>query len=143
MTKANTPIAIPNPVANLPRTDEERLLLKLYRELPKESKESLLKETLQTSGGAPGEHELILSEEEVALVMKHRAAAAAIDEAHLFRINVIKQAAAWLEYSGRTGESLTFSAFVNGFGYVASDCKPVYRHLHKVLKAAYPSGSLK
>lgn len=85
--------------------------------------------------------ELILSEEEKSLALKYRAAAAAIDEAELFRVNVIKQAAAWLEYSERTGEGLTFSTFVNSFGYEHKDCQAVYRHLEMVLKAAHPNGS--
>lgn len=85
--------------------------------------------------------ELILSEDEKALVLKYRAAAAAIDQMEQFRRNVIQQAAAWLEYSERTGEELTFSSFVNGFGYEARDCQAVYRHLEMVLQAAHPRGS--
>lgn len=138
MTKTSKPKTEADPRG--PQNDEERMLISLYRELPWDMKVHFLKATVLREG-AEGMEEMILSEEEVALVMKRRAAAAALDEAELFRINVIKQAAAWLEFSGRTGEGLTFSTFVNTFGCQHKDCQAVYRHLEMVLKAAYPSGS--
>lgn len=85
--------------------------------------------------------ELTLSDEEKLLILKRRAAIAAMAADEKFRCNVIQQAAAWLEYSGRTGEGLTFSTFVNNFGYEHKDCQAVYRHLEMVLKAAHPNGS--
>lgn len=82
---------------------------------------------------------LNLTPTELQLVLAHRAEREAKEAAGRFQRKVMQQAFAWLEYQDSTGDGLTFSTFVNSYGYQDPDGREVYEHVKNVLRAARPA----
>jgi hypothetical protein len=68
-----------------------------------------------------------LSDDEKALLLEHRARreAKAIEDA--FRLNCLRQAAAFETWLQEHGRGPSFSAFINEFGYQGADGRAVYQ----------------
>jgi len=79
-----------------------------------------------------------LSTEELALVRQWRAEQAQRDAAQAFQRKAIATAHAFDDWSATTGEGLTFSTFVNTFGYQDKDGKQMYEAVKRILDAAWP-----
>lgn len=82
-----------------------------------------------------------LSADEVALVQKHRDAEAAKKAAIDFHRKAIFTAHEFEEWSARTGEGLTFSTFINTFGYQGKDGKQIYDAVQRISETAWPQKS--
>ena len=79
-----------------------------------------------------------LSEEEITLIEKHRKAEAARKAAAEFHRKAIFAAHEFEEWSVRTGQGLTFSTFVENFGYQDKDCRELYEAVSRISEAAWP-----
>ena len=53
----------------------------------------------------------------------------------------IRTAMSWWSWSDEKGAGLTFSTFVNEFGYDSRDCKEMYEAVGRILEAARPTHS--
>ncbi|MNF23544.1 hypothetical protein D3C87_764870 [compost metagenome] len=80
--------------------------------------------------------DLILSEDEKALIEKRRKEQAERDELMAFREKAVNTAAAWLAWSKEGGDGLTFSTFINQFEYQDSDGRKMYMAVSRILEAA-------
>ena len=79
-----------------------------------------------------------LSAEEVALIDTHRKAEAARKTATNFHRKALFVAHEFEEWSVRTGEGLTFSTFINTFGYQDRDGRELYEAVKRINEAAWP-----
>jgi len=79
-----------------------------------------------------------LSSAEVAAIQAMRAEQAALSERAAFQRNAIATAHAFEEWSAETGDGLTFSTFVNTFGYQSSDGKQMFEAVQRIQQAALP-----
>lgn len=79
-----------------------------------------------------------LTPAEIALVQAHRAQRAKDDERRAFQRKAIATAHAFDTWSDGSGEGLTFSTFINTFGYQADDGKQMYEAVERILDAALP-----
>lgn len=81
-----------------------------------------------------------ISEEEIALIKEHREAEAAKKAAADFHRKALFTAHEFCEWSVRTGEGLTFSTFINAFGYQDKDGWEMYETVKRINEAAWPLG---
>lgn len=79
-----------------------------------------------------------LTPDEIALIQQRRAEQAQRDAAQAFQRKAIATAHAFDDWSATTGEGLTFSTFVNTFGYQDKDGKQMYEAVKRILDAAWP-----
>lgn len=77
-----------------------------------------------------------LTESEVAIIQSHRAEIAKKLSAKDFQSKAIATAHAFDSWSAQTGEELTFSTFVNSFGYQDKDSRHIYDAVARIFKAA-------
>lgn len=75
---------------------------------------------------------------EIDLVQRHRDSEARQRASLAFQGKAITTAQAWWAWSEQCGEGLTFSTFVNAFGYQDSDGRAMYEALQRILEAARP-----
>ena len=80
-----------------------------------------------------------LTDAEIALIRERRAGEALRESAQAFQRKAISTAHAFVDWSEATGEGLTFSTFVNTFGYQDADGKAMYEAVERVLEVAFPS----
>lgn len=78
------------------------------------------------------------SADEIALIQKHRDEKAQRKAAEAFQRKAIATAHAFNEWSAQTDEGLTFSTFVNTFGYQDADGRQMYEAVKRILDAAWP-----
>lgn len=86
-----------------------------------------------------------LTAEEVALVEKYRGEQAHVDTALMFQREAIAMAKAFSDWSAMSGEGLTFSTFVNNFGYgyrakAGAQLWEMYEAVKRIHDAAWPVG---
>ena len=79
-----------------------------------------------------------LAPDEIAVIRQRREEHARHDAAGLFRRKAIATALAFEDWSATTGEGLTFSTFINTFGYQAGDGKQMYGAVQRILDVAWP-----
>lgn len=79
-----------------------------------------------------------LTPEEVALIQKGRDERAQRDAARAFKSKAITVAADFEKWSNETGEGLTFSTFINTFGYQDDDGNQMYEAVKRIQQAAWP-----
>lgn len=79
-----------------------------------------------------------LTPEERRLIEEKRAKDAAAKAASVFQRNAIATAHAFSKWSARSGDSLTFSTFINSFGYQKDDGNAMYDAVGRILDAARP-----
>lgn len=79
-----------------------------------------------------------LTEYEKDMVRKHRDAQAKSAEADAFQFNAVATAHAFMVWSKEAGLALTFSTFVNSFGYQGDDGKQMYEAVTRILEVALP-----
>lgn len=79
-----------------------------------------------------------LSAAEVAAVLAMRAEQDAAAAQCTFQRKAIATAHAFEQWSANTGEGLTFSTFVNAFGYQDKDGKRMYEAVQRIQQAALP-----
>lgn len=79
-----------------------------------------------------------LSQEEVAAVMRMRREKAERATAEAFRSKAIATAHDFDKWSAESGQGLTYSAFVNTFGYQEADGKAMYEAVDRINQAACP-----
>lgn len=77
-----------------------------------------------------------LSKDELELVRKHRENKEKRHQAELFQAKAIATAFAFGQWSAHTNEGLTFSTFVNSFGYQERDSKEIYEAVKRINEAA-------
>ena len=80
-----------------------------------------------------------LTSDEVVLVTKLRREADGRKAALVFRSKAIATAAEFYHWSVATDEGLTFSTFVNSFGYQDPDGQLMYQAVRRVFEAAWPN----
>ena len=80
-----------------------------------------------------------LSAEERLAIEAMRAAKAAIKADYDFQRKAIATAYAFSKWSNRTKEGLTFSTFVNTFGYQNEDTKQMYAAVCRIFESAKPA----
>lgn len=73
-----------------------------------------------------------LSDEEWGLVKKHRAEKKQEQEYQCWRLHVLQTAIGFLAYLDKAGMGLSFSEFVNQFGYEQADAKSVYEAIVRI-----------
>lgn len=79
-----------------------------------------------------------LTDDEIALVLQHREKIALAAAARVFKTKAIETALAFDHWSAETREGLTFSTFVNTFGYQDGDSKAIYEAVSRIFEAALP-----
>lgn len=79
-----------------------------------------------------------LNQAEVAAIQAMRAEQAARTARAAFQRKAIATAHAFDEWSAKTGDGLTFSTFVNTFGYQDSDGNPMFEAVQRIQQAALP-----
>lgn len=79
-----------------------------------------------------------LSPAEVAAIQAMRAEQEALLSRYAFQRKAIATAHAFEQWSADTGEGLTFSTFVNAFGYQDGDGKRMYEAVQRIQQAALP-----
>lgn len=79
-----------------------------------------------------------LSADEIGLIQKHRKEKAQRQTAEAFQLKAIATAHAFSEWSTQTDEGLTFTTFINTFGYQDNDGRPMYEAVKRILDAAWP-----
>lgn len=83
----------------------------------------------------PHQDTLQLTDDETQLVLAHRAK----KEAEAYRMEFVQraltQASQFNAWSNQKREGLTFSTFVNTYGYEASDARPMYEAVSTILEA--------
>jgi hypothetical protein len=77
-----------------------------------------------------------LTDDEIALVLQHREKIALAAAARVFKTKALKTALAYDHWSAESGEGLTFSTFVNTFGYQDVDGKTMYEAVSRIFEAA-------
>lgn len=78
------------------------------------------------------------SADEIALIQKHRDEKAQRKVAEAFQGKSIATAHAFNKWSVQTDEGLTFTTFVNTFGYQDADGRKMYEAVKRILDAAWP-----
>lgn len=76
--------------------------------------------------------------DEIALIKKRRDEQAKSDAAQTFQRKAIATAHAFNEWSAQTEEGLTFSTFIDTFGYQDRDGRQMYEAVKRILEAAWP-----
>lgn len=79
-----------------------------------------------------------LSAAEVALIRQHREKTAECEAAMIFQRKAIATAHAFINWSTVTNEGLTFSTFINTFGYQEADNKEMFEAVQRILNVALP-----
>lgn len=79
-----------------------------------------------------------LTPAEVAVIQKRRAEQAEREAATAFQRKAIATAAAFEVWSAESGEGLTFSTFINTFGYQDGDGKVMFEAVKRIQAAALP-----
>jgi hypothetical protein len=79
-----------------------------------------------------------LSDEEIALVRRHRDEMAKALAVQKFKSAAIATAKGFDEWSQTSGEGLSFSTFINSFGYQGGDGKQMYEAVSRIFAAALP-----
>lgn len=79
-----------------------------------------------------------LSAEEIALVQRHREEIAKAAAARNFKTKAIETALAFDHWTINTGVGLSFSTFINSFGYQDGDGKVMYEAVSRIFEAAQP-----
>ena len=89
----------------------------------------------------PNETDMLndLTDGEIALIRERRAGKAKREAARAFQRKAIATAHAFNDWSEATGEGLTFSTFINTFGYQDADGKAMYEAVERVFEAAFPN----
>ena len=77
-----------------------------------------------------------LTDYEISLIQKHRAEQAEQAARSAFRSKALKTAVAFDQWSEANGEGLTFSTFINTFGYQEPDGRRMYEAVQRILEAA-------
>lgn len=77
-----------------------------------------------------------LTQEEISIIQRHRSENDRLRDRAAFQSKVITTAHAWVEWSNDTGQGLTFSTFVNAFGYQDLDGRRMFEAVQSVLDAA-------
>lgn len=77
-----------------------------------------------------------LSADEMALIEKRRKEQAELDALRAFQEKAIKTAGEWLAWSNIDGYGLSFSTFVNEFGYQDDDGRKMYMAVGRIMTAA-------
>lgn len=77
-----------------------------------------------------------LSDDEIALVQGYRAEKAQREAVRAFQRKAIATAHAFDDWSEASGEGLTFSTFVNTFGYQDADGQRMYEAVKRIFAAA-------
>ncbi len=77
-----------------------------------------------------------LSDDEIALIRGHRAQKAQREAGRAFQRKAIATAHAFDDWSEASGESLTFSTFINTFGYQDADGQRMYEAVKRIFAAA-------
>lgn len=80
--------------------------------------------------------EMELTDEEKQLILQRRAQKRKEEEDRQFQHNALKVASMWLDWSARDGSGLTFSTFVNDFGYEEPDGKEMFSAVERILAAS-------
>ncbi len=81
-----------------------------------------------------------LTPAERSLIHRHRSEQARRDAAQVFQRKAIATAHAFADWSATTGEGLTFSTFINTYGYQDRDGKQMYEAVNRIFDAAWPQG---
>lgn len=79
---------------------------------------------------------LELSDDEIALIRGRRAEKAQREAARAFQRKAIATAHAFDDWSEASGEGLTFSTFINTFGYQDADGQRMYEAVKRIFAAA-------
>ena len=79
-----------------------------------------------------------LTTEEKEIIQKHRDKKAQQRAAEDFHSKAIATAYKWDLWSKDNGEGLTFTTFVNTFGYQDEDGKQMYKAVKRIFDAAWP-----
>ena len=82
--------------------------------------------------------DLHLSEDEVQLILKKRAAENLASEKEQFFLKSLKTAYEFSVWSHENELGLTFSTFIDSFGYEEPDVKQMYNAVRNILNAASP-----
>ena len=77
-----------------------------------------------------------LTDYEISLIQKHRAEQAEQAARIAFRSKALKTAVAFDQWSEASGEGLTFSTFINTFGYQEHNGRRMYEAVQRILAAA-------
>ncbi len=81
-----------------------------------------------------------LTDDEIALIQKRRAEQAQREAARAFQRKAIATAHAFDDWSEASGEGLTFSTFINTFGYQDADGQKMYVAVKRIFDAALLDG---
>lgn len=81
-----------------------------------------------------------LSDDEIALIRGHRAQKAQREAGRAFQRKAIATAHAFADWSEASGEGLTFSTFINTFGYQEADGQRMYDAVKRIFDAALLDG---
>ena len=81
----------------------------------------------------------LLTPDEIALIKQRRDEVSRRNAALAFKRKAIQTAIRFDDWSIESGESLTFSTFINSFGYQDDDGKLMYDTIRRIFEAAYPS----
>ncbi|NHR04396.1 hypothetical protein HA052_04220 [Chromobacterium haemolyticum] len=79
-----------------------------------------------------------LTPEEIALIQKRRDEQAARDAARAFQRKAIATAHEFAKWSDEEGLGLTFSTFINTFGYQDDDGTQMFQAVERIVDAAWP-----
>ena len=77
-----------------------------------------------------------LTDYEISLIQKHRAEQEEQAARIAFRSKALRTAVAFDQWSEVSGEGLTFSTFINTFGYQEPDGRRMYEAVQSILAAA-------
>lgn len=77
-----------------------------------------------------------LSDDEISLIRGHRAEKTQREAVRAFQRKAIATAHAFDDWSEASGEGLTFSTFINTFGYQDADGRRMYEAVKRILDAA-------
>ncbi len=77
-----------------------------------------------------------LTDDEIALIRERRAKKAQREAVRAFQHKAIATAHAFADWSEASGEGLTFSTFINTFGYQEADGQRMYDAVNRGLKKA-------
>lgn len=79
-----------------------------------------------------------LTADEIALIEQRREAQARVTAARQFKSKAIATAHEFEVWSEESGEDLTFSTFINSFGYQDDDGNQMYEAVKRIRQAAWP-----
>ncbi|WP_116963079.1 hypothetical protein [Fastidiosibacter lacustris] len=78
-----------------------------------------------------------LTQDEIEIIQSRREKLAQYDAAKAFQSKAIAIAHAFSKWSTKTGDELTFSTFVNSFGYQGKDSNLMYETVKRIIEAAW------